>query len=668
MGAVDQRRRWCAAARRRRRSGDRMPGRSTLTTTSRGGRVAVAGSVAACTCAIDAEASGVVSKLANATVDRAAERLLDQRARGVAVERRDAILQQRQFLGDVRRHQVAAGRQDLPELDEDRPEFLQRQAQARAARQRRDLARRARNERAHQAQPAFGRRVVEQVVEPIAQQHAADAQCAQRRTSCAATPRLQARDARREALDVVAQRIDIVVEGIQLVAADDVARFLGQVFGRGLGEVARRRRAPASARRRRRWRSARRARRRTPPRTAAANPDRTARPGAAGGVRVRHRRTRAGDRPGGASSRRNIGSCATSAPSVLRTLRSGSPSSHRPARPRGVRHRPRTCIASGGCSIAARSRWPSSARKPSRVSGSSASARLSAASSVRPASGFQWKGDGVIAAFYRVRCERPTTESAVRRRRMRPTDPGRARLAINSRGTRRQPPGLRRSSPAAHSRNRASPGAMSYQCVVPAARQENASAAARRATATASTTLRRSRRWRTPAETAASCRPAARRRRASSALTISRAGRGSPLLMKYARPAHAAPGAGGRTHPGAPVRHCRYTWCRSGCRHCRRCAGDRRARARTSRGSSCWSPGPQIRRGRSAMVASPGVVGRKHRLLGDRLRRRVRGLEMGAVRHGVGGAAFDRMRRAMGDARCRGVDEACDRHARGRRR
>ena len=103
------------------------------------------------------------------------------RARGFAIERRDAVLQQRQFVGDVGRHQVAARGQDLPELDEDRPEFLQRQAQARAARLRGDSRRGARHERPRQLQPALGRRVVEQVVEAIAQQHAADAPGAQHR-------------------------------------------------------------------------------------------------------------------------------------------------------------------------------------------------------------------------------------------------------------------------------------------------------------------------------------------------------------------------------------------------------------------------------------------------------------------------------------------------------
>jgi hypothetical protein len=45
-----------------------------------------------------------------------------------AVEGRDPILQLGQLVGDVGRHQVAPGREDLPELDEDRAEFLQCEA------------------------------------------------------------------------------------------------------------------------------------------------------------------------------------------------------------------------------------------------------------------------------------------------------------------------------------------------------------------------------------------------------------------------------------------------------------------------------------------------------------------------------------------------------------
>ena len=65
--------------------------------------------------------------------DRHAELALDDRLRLCAVERQHAVLQQGEIVDDVRRHEVAAGGQDLAELDEDRPEFLQRQAQARTA-------------------------------------------------------------------------------------------------------------------------------------------------------------------------------------------------------------------------------------------------------------------------------------------------------------------------------------------------------------------------------------------------------------------------------------------------------------------------------------------------------------------------------------------------------
>jgi hypothetical protein len=63
----------------------------------------------------------------------------------------------RASFGHVRRHQVAAGGQDLAELDEDRPQLLQRQAQARAARLPGDVGRRRRHERARCA-PSRGTR------------------------------------------------------------------------------------------------------------------------------------------------------------------------------------------------------------------------------------------------------------------------------------------------------------------------------------------------------------------------------------------------------------------------------------------------------------------------------------------------------------------------------
>ena len=114
----------------------RMPGRSTLTTTSSPVRRR-----AACTCAIEAAASGVSSNSANTSLDRAAVGALGDRARLGAGKRRHVVLQLRELVGDVGGQQVAARGQRLAELDEDRPQFLEREAQALAARIRRCGAR-----------------------------------------------------------------------------------------------------------------------------------------------------------------------------------------------------------------------------------------------------------------------------------------------------------------------------------------------------------------------------------------------------------------------------------------------------------------------------------------------------------------------------------------------
>jgi len=45
----------------------------------------------------------------------------------IAAEGRHTVLELGQFVGDVERYQVAAGRQGLAEFDEYRPEFLQRE-------------------------------------------------------------------------------------------------------------------------------------------------------------------------------------------------------------------------------------------------------------------------------------------------------------------------------------------------------------------------------------------------------------------------------------------------------------------------------------------------------------------------------------------------------------
>ena len=63
-----------------------------------------------------------------------AERPLDEHTGLRGRERRHAVLQLGQFVGEVRRQQVAPRRQHLAELDEDRPEPLQALAQPHAAR------------------------------------------------------------------------------------------------------------------------------------------------------------------------------------------------------------------------------------------------------------------------------------------------------------------------------------------------------------------------------------------------------------------------------------------------------------------------------------------------------------------------------------------------------
>ena len=134
MGAIDERRRRPCSRAMSPAICFSMSGRSTLTTTSRDDAVAVRRQRRRVHLRDRGRRQRRGVELRERLADRPLQRVLDDRARGFAVERRDAVLQQRQFLGDVRRHQVAARGQDLPELDEDRAELLQRQAQARAAR------------------------------------------------------------------------------------------------------------------------------------------------------------------------------------------------------------------------------------------------------------------------------------------------------------------------------------------------------------------------------------------------------------------------------------------------------------------------------------------------------------------------------------------------------
>ncbi|MCY1205597.1 hypothetical protein D9M72_171490 [compost metagenome] len=65
--------------------------------------------------------------------DPGAQLFLDTRDGLLRGERRYLVLQAGQFIGDIGRHQVAASGEQLAELDEDRAEVFQRQAQARSA-------------------------------------------------------------------------------------------------------------------------------------------------------------------------------------------------------------------------------------------------------------------------------------------------------------------------------------------------------------------------------------------------------------------------------------------------------------------------------------------------------------------------------------------------------
>ena len=68
------------------------------------------------------------------TVDGAPEGALDDGHRHRGLKGRHPVLQARQFVGDVGGHEVATGRHDLTELDEDGAQMLERHAQTLAAR------------------------------------------------------------------------------------------------------------------------------------------------------------------------------------------------------------------------------------------------------------------------------------------------------------------------------------------------------------------------------------------------------------------------------------------------------------------------------------------------------------------------------------------------------
>ena len=71
----------------------------------------------------------LADELAEDLLDRAPQLAAHDRGGGVARERRHPVLEACELVGDVFGQQVAAGREDLTELDEDRAEVLQRAAQ-----------------------------------------------------------------------------------------------------------------------------------------------------------------------------------------------------------------------------------------------------------------------------------------------------------------------------------------------------------------------------------------------------------------------------------------------------------------------------------------------------------------------------------------------------------
>ena len=228
----------CSSARSRSITA-RMPGRSTLTATSR-----PSCSVAACTCAIEARGQRRPrrsSRTPRRPAGRSARSTIA--ARLGAGERRHAVLQLRELVGDVGRQQVAPRREHLAELDEDRAELLERQAQplaARAAPPALEPGRRREVER--EAQRPEQVRREDDVVEPVPHEHALDREQAaehawahhqpRRRwlAGVAVAPRLETREPCLEPLDVVAQPVDVPQELLGLEARRHVAAFFLQVL------------------------------------------------------------------------------------------------------------------------------------------------------------------------------------------------------------------------------------------------------------------------------------------------------------------------------------------------------------------------------------------------------------------------------------------------------
>jgi hypothetical protein len=100
-----------------------MPGRRTLSTTA-----VPSASRARCTWARLAAASGTGSSSAN-TASGASPRVFDQLpAQVFEGQRRRGVLQLAELGDPLGRKEIAPGRQDLPQLDEGRPQLLERPA------------------------------------------------------------------------------------------------------------------------------------------------------------------------------------------------------------------------------------------------------------------------------------------------------------------------------------------------------------------------------------------------------------------------------------------------------------------------------------------------------------------------------------------------------------
>ncbi len=144
-----------------------MPGRSTLTATSR-----PSFRTAKCTCAIDALATGSASKLAKIAPSGRPNAFSTIARATSAGNGGTPVLQARELVGDVGRQQVAPRRQHLAELDEDRAEPLQAEAQAHAAR--RVEAAADRDDANEKTDPALAKARERQLVEAVAKNRDAD--------------------------------------------------------------------------------------------------------------------------------------------------------------------------------------------------------------------------------------------------------------------------------------------------------------------------------------------------------------------------------------------------------------------------------------------------------------------------------------------------------------